>query len=77
VQLTHHKLKEQGKRNLPLSVGEPDRRQPLMAPGTGEVREKQKALLNEIIARVNTLFEGDLTDNDNEALRSERCASGS
>jgi type I restriction enzyme R subunit len=64
VQLTHHKLKDQGKRNLPLSVGEPDKLQPLADPGSGEVQEKQKARLNEIIARVNTLFEGELTDDD-------------
>jgi type I restriction enzyme R subunit len=64
VQLTHHKLKEQGKRNLPLSVGEPDKLQPLTDPGSGEVQEKQRALLNEIIAKVNTLFEGELTDDD-------------
>ena len=64
VQLTHHKLKDQGKRNLPLSVGEPDKLQPLTDPGSGEVQEKQKALLNEIIAKVNTLFEGELTDDD-------------
>jgi type I restriction enzyme, R subunit len=64
VQLTHHKLKDQGKRNLPLSFGEPEKLQPLTDPGSGEVQEKQKALLNEIIARVNTLFEGELTDDD-------------
>ena len=64
VQLTHHKLKDQGQRNLPLSVGEPEKLQPLTDPGGGEVQEKQKALLNEIIARVNTLFEGELTDDD-------------
>jgi type I restriction enzyme R subunit len=64
VQLTHHKLKEQATRNLPLSVGEPDKLQALTDPGSGEVHEKQKVLLNEIIAKVNTLFEGELTDDD-------------
>lgn len=33
-------------------------------PGAGEVQEKEKALLAEIIQRVNDLFEGDLTDHD-------------
>ncbi len=33
-------------------------------PGSGEVQQKEKALLNEIIARVNTLFEGELSDDD-------------
>ena len=64
VQLTHHKLKNQGKRNLPLGVGEPEKLQPLTEPGTGEVQQKERALLNEIISKVNTLFEGELTDDD-------------
>jgi type I restriction enzyme R subunit len=64
VQLTHHKLKSQGKRNLPLGVGEPDKLQPLTEPGTGEVQQKEKALLYEIISKVNTLFDGELTDDD-------------
>jgi type I restriction enzyme R subunit len=33
-------------------------------PGSGEVRDKQKALLAVIISKVNELFEGELTDND-------------
>jgi type I restriction enzyme, R subunit len=32
--------------------------------GTGSVQEKEKALLAEIIARVNDLFGGDTTDGD-------------
>jgi type I restriction enzyme R subunit len=31
---------------------------------TGLVREKEKAFLTEIVARVNDLFEGELTDDD-------------
>jgi type I restriction enzyme R subunit len=38
--------------------------QPLSADGAGQIHEKEKAYLNEIIAKVNDLFEGDLTDND-------------
>ena len=64
VELTHHKLKELGKRDLPLGVGEPDKLQPLTEPGSGEVQQKEKALLAEIISKVNTLFEGELTDDD-------------
>jgi len=64
VQLTHHKLKDLGKRNLPLGVGEPDKLQPLTEPGSGEVQQKEKAILAEIISKVNTLFEGELTDDD-------------
>lgn len=64
VVLTHHKLKEQGKRNLPLVNGEYPKLSPLTEPGSGEVREKDKIYLGEIIAKVNDLFEGELSDDD-------------
>ena len=64
VVLTHHKLKEQGKRNLPLVNGEYPKLAPLTEPGSGEVREKEKIYLGEIIAKVNDLFEGELSDDD-------------
>ena len=64
VMLTHHRLKNQGKRNLPLYVGEPDKLKPLTEPGTGDVQDKEKIRLGEIIEKVNTLFEGELTDDD-------------
>lgn len=64
VMLTHHGLKDRGKRDLPLNSGEAARLQPLTDPGSGEVQEKTKILLAEIIAKVNDLFEGDLTDDD-------------
>jgi len=62
VVLTHHKLKNQGKRTLPLGVGEP--LPPLTDPGSGQLQEKEKARLAEIIEKVNTLFEGELSDDD-------------
>jgi type I restriction enzyme R subunit len=37
---------------------------PLREAGSGSVQEKEKALLNEIIARVNDLFGTDTTDGD-------------
>ncbi|MBF0612461.1 MAG: type I restriction endonuclease subunit R [Magnetococcales bacterium] len=64
VVLTHHKLRNQGKRDLPLAGGEADKLQPLTESGSGQVREKEKARLAEIIARVNALFEGEWTDGD-------------
>ncbi len=64
VVLTHHKLKNQGKRNLPLAVGESDKLKPLSETGSGEVQDKEKIRLGEIIEKVNTLFEGELTDDD-------------
>jgi type I restriction enzyme R subunit len=64
VILTHHTLKDQGKRQLMLGEGEAPKLQPLTEAGAGSVQEKEKARLEEIIAKVNDLFEGDLTDDD-------------
>ncbi len=64
IRLTHHTLRNEGKRDLSLNQGEGKTLQPLSEPGTGAVRDKQKALLAEIIEKVNDLFEGDLTDDD-------------
>jgi len=65
VVLTHHRLKDQGMR--PLVLGEPDadyRLAPLSESGGGRVQDKEKALLSEIVQKVNDLFEGELTDDD-------------
>jgi type I restriction enzyme R subunit len=64
VALTHHHLKNRGKRALPLIDGEYPKLQPMSDSGSGMVQEKQKAYLSDIIARVNELFEGELTDDD-------------
>lgn len=79
--LTHHKLNDKGKRDLPLGQGDPVQLPPLTDPGTGEVRDPEKVLLAEIIARVNDLFEGDLTDDDklvyvNNVLKGKLLESG-
>lgn len=79
VQLTHHALRNQGRRDLGLGVkdGEGDwRLKPMSEPGSGELHEREKARLAEIIAAVNDLFEGQLSDNDklvyiNEVLKSK------
>ncbi|RWH84360.1 MAG: type I restriction endonuclease subunit R [Mesorhizobium sp.] len=61
--LTHHKLADKGKRTLALGgFGEP--LQPIYDAGSGSVHEKQKALLAEIVAKLNDLFQGDVTDDD-------------
>ncbi len=64
VVLTHHNLKSQGKRSMPLGDGENPKLEPITEIGGGMIQEKQKALLNEIIKKVNDLFEGELTDQD-------------
>src|SRR5687767_5196445 len=64
VVLTHHQLRNLGKTPMPLGDGEKPLLDPIGETGTGAVREKQTAYLSAIIAKVNDLFEGDLTDND-------------
>jgi type I restriction enzyme R subunit len=64
VTLTHHNLKDQGKRNVPLGEGESPKLNPLTESGGGSVQEKEKARLAEIITKINDLFEGDLTEDD-------------
>jgi type I restriction enzyme R subunit len=64
VVLTHHHLKNLGKQAMPLSEGDALKLYPITEAGSGSVQEKEKAWLNEIIEKVNTLFEGDLTDQD-------------
>jgi type I restriction enzyme, R subunit len=64
VQLTHHSLKGQGKQALRLGDGEAPKLAPLSDTGTGAVQDKEKARLAEIIEKVNGLFEGELTDDD-------------
>lgn len=64
VVLTHHNLKSQGRRPMSLGGGESPKLEPITEAGGGSVQEKQKALLNEIIQKVNDLFEGELTDQD-------------
>lgn len=64
VVLTHHRLKKQGTQDLPLSEAEYQKLAPLAETGSGQVQEKEKVYLSEIIAKVNELFEGEVTDND-------------
>ena len=64
VKLTHHTLKSLGKRDLIYGAGESPKLPSVSEAGSGSVQEKEKARLEEIIARVNELFQGDLTDDD-------------
>ncbi len=64
VVLTHHNLKNQGKRTMPLGEGESPKLPPITESGSGSVQEKEKARLAEIIAKVNDLFEGEVTEDD-------------
>jgi type I restriction enzyme R subunit len=63
IVLTHHKLTSQGK--LPLQLGEAgEKLKPMTDTGSGTLQEKEKALLAEIVAKLNDLFQGDVTDDD-------------
>lgn len=64
VVLTHHHLKNLGKQGMPLGDGEKPLIPPITDTGGGSVQEKEKALLREIIEKVNDLFDGELTDQD-------------
>jgi type I restriction enzyme R subunit len=49
---------------MPLGVGDAPKIDPITEGGSGTLQEKEKAWLNEIIKKVNDLFEGELTDQD-------------
>lgn len=64
VVLTHHSLKDEGQRRLDVSGRDESKLKPMTEVGSGSVQEKEKALLAEIIERVNDLFGADTTDGD-------------
>jgi type I restriction enzyme R subunit len=64
VVLTHHTLKKTGKQAMNLNADGSYKLSPMDAVGSGSVQEKQQAYLTEIIQKVNGLFEGELTDDD-------------
>ncbi len=63
LKLTHHTMRDLGKQHLALVYGEAPTLKPEV-PGVGEVQEKYKTQLWEIIERLNDLFEGDLSEGD-------------
>jgi len=64
VVLTHHTLKNKGQQALNLNQGEATKLPPMDDTGSGSVQDKEKGYLEEIIQKVNGLFEGELSDND-------------
>ncbi|MCA7888984.1 DEAD/DEAH box helicase family protein [Burkholderia contaminans] len=64
VTLTHHSLRHAGRQPLILGHGEIPRLPSMDAVGSGAVQEKEKAFLDEIIQKVNGLFDGELTNDD-------------
>ena len=64
VVLTHHTLKNHGRQAMGLDANGRYTLPPIDALGSGAVQEKEKTYLDEIIQKVNGLFEGELTDGD-------------
>ncbi|QDI04287.1 type I restriction endonuclease subunit R [Xanthomonas cerealis pv. cerealis] len=64
VVLTHHTLKGRGKQPMGLNQDGSYKLAPMDAVGSGSVQEKQQSYLVEIIEKVNGLFQGELTDDD-------------
>ena len=64
VKLTHHTLKSRGKAGMSLAAGEKPLLYPVVEAGSGSVQEKETAYLSAIIEKLNTLFDGELTDDD-------------
>jgi type I restriction enzyme R subunit len=64
VVLTHHHLKNQGARTLPLGPGETPKLAPITEAGSGSVQEKQAVYMAELIEALNDLFGSGTTDQD-------------
>lgn len=64
VVLTHHTLKNLGKKPMPLGVGETPKLDPITEAGAGMVQEKQKVYMAELIERLNELFGSETSEQD-------------
>ena len=64
LKLTAYTIKNIGDPNLNLGTGDPIKIDPTSEIGSGAVQDKTKIALAELIAKVNDLFEGDLTPGD-------------
>ena len=65
LRLTHHRMRDLGQQKLNLGGGEDAPKLPAVTEvGSGQVQDKHKLRLEQIIAAINDLFEGDVTDGD-------------
>jgi type I restriction enzyme R subunit len=76
LRLTHHRMRDLGQQRLNLGAGEgAEGLKPPTDVGSGQVQDRRKQRLTEIIRALNDLFEGELTDGDRvafaESLRSK------
>jgi len=64
VVLTHHHLRNLGKRPMPLYQGDTPKLDPLTEAGSGAVHDKVNVQLTELIEKLNELFGADTTEQD-------------
>jgi type I restriction enzyme, R subunit len=64
VVLTHHTLKNQGSRTLPLGAGDATQLAPITEAGSGMVREPDKVYMQELIAKLNEVFGSETSEQD-------------
>lgn len=64
VVLTHHHLKDQGARDLPLSNGETPKLAPITEAGSGGIQEQQKVFMAQLIEKLNDLFGSETSEQD-------------
>ena len=64
LKLTAYTIKSMGDPKLDLQIGELEKLYVVDEVGSGQVQDKLKIALAELIAKVNDLFEGDLTPGD-------------
>jgi type I restriction enzyme R subunit len=64
VMLTHHNLKNLGKRPMSLAEGEAPKLDPITEAGSGAVHEKETAYIADLIVKLNELFGADTTELD-------------
>lgn len=64
VVLTHHTLRDKGKQPMKLADVQYPKLAPITEAGSGQVQEKEKAYLREIIEKLNEIFGGNTTDGD-------------
>jgi type I restriction enzyme R subunit len=64
LKLTAYTIKSLGDAALNLTVGEPEKLYVIDKLGSGQVQDKTQVALADLIAKVNDLFEGDLTPGD-------------
>jgi type I restriction enzyme R subunit len=69
LRLTHHRMRDLGQQRLNLGAGEgAEGLKPPTDVGSGQVQDRRKQRLAEIIRALNDLFEGELTDGDRVAF---------